>query len=57
MPTPARPAAAAKLIGMQQASVASALSTALADAAAVFVPGMIGVMLSVGIAVRLKKRE
>jgi hypothetical protein len=42
---------------MQQASVASALSTALADAAAVFVPGMIGVMLSVGIAVRLKKRE
>jgi hypothetical protein len=42
---------------MQQTRVASALSTALADAAAVFVPSMFGVMLSVAIAVRLKKRE
>jgi hypothetical protein len=42
---------------MQQASVASALSTALADAAAVFVPGMLGVMLSFALPVRLKKRE
>ena len=52
MPTPAKPAAAAKPIGMQQAIVASALSTALADAATVFVPVTFGVMPPFAIGLR-----